>query len=1572
MDAQISPAETHDRLLAVARSLEADTPELARFLKATLRQIEPEDLSGVSAEAMVAALRGARDRVRKGLEGPGRAVSVFPLDLPPAVDIVEIVSADMPFIVDSVTAAIRAEGGTVKLLAHPVFEPEALGRADGVKTSFLHIHLVPLADDKAREALQKEIGKTLDDVGCAVGDWQDMLGAVREAEANLEAVGRGPEDAEAAAFLAWLRADNFTFLGIRRYRIGEDGMPDPVAGAGLGILGDDGVRFLREGPDYVETNARHAAFLAEPTPIMVTKANLRARVHRRTHMDYVAVKHFDAEGRVIGETRILGHFTSHAEAAPHGTVPLVRSKLASVLSEAGEDPRSHAGKALLQALETYPRDDLFQIDPAELAGFARIIAGLADRPRVRVLSRIDRFDNFVSVLVYVPRERYDATVRERIGAHLGERYDGRVSAYYPQFLEGELVRVHFIIGRNGGVTPRPERAELEAEIAALTQNFSDRLAAAAPADGAVGPFLNAFTTAYQYRHGPEDALADIALFQGLGPDRPVAVRLRTGVRGASLGIRFYQRGEAIPLSARVPMLEAFGFAVIDEQTYTVTPRSGEPYFLHDMSIEPPEGVAVDVGEDADRIESAILAVWHGGAESDGLNRLVVAGRMAWRDVAILRALARYLRQIGLTYTRAYVAQVLGGQAVAANALVALFAALHDPAREAREAAEAEARETIALALEQTETLDEDRIVRRVLNLVEASLRTNAFQRDGNGRRRPAIAIKFDCHAIEALPAPRPYREIFVYSPRVEGLHLRFGPIARGGLRWSDRAEDFRTEVLGLVKAQQVKNSIIVPVGAKGAFVPRRQVTGGRDAVAAEGTACYEIFVSSLLDITDNIIEGRVVPPAGSLRRDGDDPYLVVAADKGTARFSDTANAIALERGYWLGDAFASGGSVGYDHKKMGITARGGWEAVKRHFREMDRDIQSEPFTVVGVGDMSGDVFGNAMLLSRQIRLLAAFDHRDIFIDPDPDPEKSFAERERLFALPRSSWQDYDPGLISAGGGVFPRSGKTVPLSVRARQMLGLGEGLVSPFEVMAAILRADADLLWFGGIGTYVRGHDETDAEVGDKANDAMRVSARQVRARVIGEGANLAVTQKGRIDFALAGGAINTDAIDNSAGVNSSDLEVNIKIALNHPLDRGALDAESRKAFLGEMTEEVAQLCLANNYQQSLALSLAQRRAVDDFPDHAALIGTLERDGHLERAVEFLPDEEALSRRRSAEQGLTRPELAVLLAYAKNTLQSDLLAGSAPDDPYLARELLRYFPQKLNRRFPEAIAEHRLRREVIATVLANGIINRGGPAFVEQLTAATSADAAAIARAAVLVREIYGLDGLHTDVDALDGKLEGQVQLGLYAALARIFFRETLFMLRNAPLDEALEDLVERFGAGVTEVWQCLPACMPPTMAGVVEADETALGAEGVPENLAHAIARLGPLSLASDIVLVANRAGESVPSSAEAFFGLLELFNLDAVMREGEALVATDRFERLALDRTLANLRRAQRVLTADILAAGSGTASERIAAWHRARADAVDRVALAVGGLADGGVSLSRLTVAAGLLGDLARGD
>jgi glutamate dehydrogenase len=1034
--------------------------------------------------------------------------------------------------------------------------------------------------------------------------------------------------------------------------------------------------------------------------------------------------------------------------------------------------------------------------------------------------------------------------------------------------------------------------------------------------------------------------------------------------------------------------------VVDERTYEIARKADgkAAVWFHDMLLERADGRAVDLDATKGGLEAAFLVVMGGVAENDNYNALVLTCGMRWRDVALIRTISRFLRQIRVAYSQGYMGATLVKHAVIATDIVRLFEARFDPRltipADERAAREAEVAGAIEAALQKVESLDEDRILRHFVNAVQAAIRTNYYQIDAAGQPKQLIAIKFVSKKLDGVPLPRPLYEIFVYSPRVEAVHLRFGKVARGGIRWSDRPQDFRTEVLGLVKAQQVKNAVIVPVGAKGGYVPKLlpgiiAAGGTREAVQAEGTAAYRLFMSTLLDLTDNVRplpnppplagEGRVggvVPPDNVVRHDDDDPYLVVAADKGTATFSDIANSIAQEHGFWLDDAFASGGSAGYDHKRMGITARGAWESVKRHFREIDVDVHDTAFTVVGVGDMSGDVFGNGMLRERTIKLVAAFDHRDIFIDPAPDPDRSFAERQRLFDLPRSSWQDYDRGLISKGGGVFSRAMKEITLSQEAQAALGVADAKLTPQDLIRAILKAPVDLLFFGGIGTYVRASSETDDAVGDRANDPVRVTGAELRCKVIGEGANLGMTQRGRVEAALRGRRLNTDAIDNSAGVNTSDIEVNLKIALAIPMRDGRLSREARNVLLAEMTEDVAVLVLRNNYQQTLALSLAERRGLEDLGFQQRLMHILETRGELDRAVEYLPDEMELAERRRRSQALTRPELAVLLAYAKLSLDQELQQSSVPDDPYLARELGRYFPRAVAERFPDAIEQHRLRREIVATQLTNSMINRGGATLVVRIADQTGASAAAIAAAFAAVRGSYDMIALNSAIDTLDNKISGKLQLELYQAVQDLLLDRLVWFLRNVDLTQGLDAIVTHYRDGISAVEAALDAALPEAAAATRRGREDELKQYGVPDDLARRLATLPALVAAPDIVMVADRTGQDIAEVAATYFATEAFFRLDAIVGAARGIVISDYFDRLALDRALDSIGDAERRLTGAM--AGNGAAgTHAVEAWVAPRRAEVDRIRMSVHEIANSGLTLSKLSVAASLLGDLVKG-
>ena len=1579
------------------KTLSRRRPEIpASFVVQLYGRSVPEDLTRYGADDLAALAEHAYEFMSVREPGTSKVrCETVPLTASgerKSVSVIEIVNDDMPFLVDSVMGEIADRRLDVRLVAHPMFSVRRDGNkltaldapeAGGKRESLISIHLAPIADDAAREELVRALQVVLGEVRLAVQDWRAMRdrvsGIVTELKTNPPPL---PVDeiAEAIQFLQWLLADNFTFLGVRDYAVDGQAL-EPEFDSALGIMRSRELRVLRRGTELLEFTPEIMAFLKEPRPLIVAKANIHARVHRRVYLDYIGVKRFDASGNLVGEHRIIGLFTSTAYTRTAHSIPYLRRKIAAVEERAGFDPSTHSGKALANVLEHYPRDELFQVDEDTLYSFALAILQLDERPRVRVLARRDRFDRFVSVLVYVPRERYDSHIRVKIGAYLARAFIGRVSAFYPYFPdEGPLVRVHFIIGRSGGATPAIDRSVLENEVESIIRTWGDglnqALALANSPDKAralFGRYRDAFSDGFREAYAPAVAASDIRVIEGLSEQRPLGVDFlhRQEEDQRSVGLKVWTFARPLPLSERVPVLENMGFRVVDERTYHIEPQGSAGVWFHDMLLERADGGVITLDEGKAQLETAFLMVMRGVAENDGYNALTLQGGLAWRDVALIRTLSRFLRQIRVPFSQDYMWATLVKHAGITAQIVDLFHARFDPrADTGRDEKQSAIVAQIEEKLQAVESLDEDRILRRFINAVQSAIRTNYYQTDKDGQPKPLISIKFESRKLTDLPLPRPLYEIFVYSPRVEGVHMRFGKVARGGIRWSDRPQDFRTEILGLVKAQQVKNAVIVPVGAKGGFVPKLMPKGAtREVIQAEGIATYKLFISSLLDITDNIApDGAILPPANVVRHEGNDPYLVVAADKGTATFSDIANSISVEHDYWLDDAFASGGSAGYDHKVMGITARGAWESVKRHFREMDVNIGTTPFNVVGVGDMSGDVFGNGMLREDTIRLLAAFDHRDIFIDPDPDPKASFAERKRMFALPRSSWQDYDKGLISKGGGVYPRSSKEIRLSAEARKLFGVGEA-VTPQDLMKAILKAKVDLLFFGGIGTYVRASNEGDEAAGDRANDSIRITGADLNCKVIGEGANLGMTQRGRIEAAQHGIRLNTDAIDNSAGVNTSDVEVNIKIALSGPVRSGALTVEARNVFLAEMTDEVARLVLRNNYQQTLALSMAQRRGLEDLGFQQRLMQTLEVRGELDRGVEFLPDEMAIAERRKRNSGLTRPELAVLLAYAKLSLYNELLDSKMPDDPYLGRELGRYFPKEMSERYADALHTHRLRREIIATQLTNSMINRGGATLIVRIADQTGAAPPAIAAAFAAVRNSYDLIALNGEIDALDNKISGKVQLDLYTAVQDLLLDRLVWFLRNVDLTQGLEKIIGHYREGITQVTAALDSALSKSAAAARETRVGELAKAGVPEALARHMASLPVLKAAPDIVLVADRAGKPVNEVTATYFATEAFFQLDRVASAVPTIVVSDYFDRLALDRALDSIGDAERRLTAAMVGnghAGAGAVEE----WVRPRQAEVERIRSAIHEIAGSGLTLSKLSVAASLLGDLAR--
>jgi glutamate dehydrogenase len=1512
--------------------------------------------------------------------------------------VVEIVSDDMPFLVDSVTMELNRHGLTIHLIFHPVLQvrrergrlvearPHDAPTGGTQAESVIHVEVDRQTEPEVLAELSGDVERVLTDVRAAVDDWRPMRAELAEITERLEAA-PPPVDrdelAEALAFLRWLDDDHFTYVGYREYDLSGDGREvRSRPGTGLGVLRHRGAQ--PERTSVSRLNADAAELARAPHILVLTKANSRSTVHRPSYLDYVGVRRFDEGGGVVGEYRFLGLYTSVVYHHSPRSIPLLRQRIQRVLDRAGFPPGSHNEKALLDVLETYPRDELIQTASDELFDIATGILHLKERQRVRLFVRQDPYGRYLSCLVFVPRERYDTDARRRIEAVLTQAFDGVVADFSVRLSESVLARVHLIVrprerGAELGRQTLEGVGEVEARLVRATRSWADDLKAALleqlDEEGANELFRlyrDAFPAAYREDFPARNAIADIQRMQRLAGEEEPGMSVYHPLEAPAEQLRFKLFWSSRPpsLSEVVPLLEDMGLQVVDERPYEIHPLGGPDHWIHDFGLVAEGDTPPEVEKVKDIFQEAFARVWHGDAESDGFNRLVLRAGLPWRQVAVLRAYAKYLRQAGTTFSSAYMERTVAGNPRVARLLVELFAARFDPAAErGRDEAIAAA---IERALDEVQNLDQDRILRSFLTVIAATVRTNWYQRGPDGRPKPALSFKLDPQRVPLLPEPRPLAEIWVYSPRVEAVHLRAARVARGGIRWSDREEDFRTEVLGLMKAQTVKNAVIVPGGAKGGFVVKRPPSSGRapgppapsrpapaggdrDALMREVRACYATFMRALLDLTDNHVArpdpadparlvARVVPPPDVVRHDGDDPYLVVAADKGTATFSDLANSIAAEYGFWLGDAFASGGSTGYDHKRMGITARGAWESVRRHFREMGVDTQSEDFTVVGIGDMSGDVFGNAMLLSRHIKLVAAFNHQHVFLDPDPDPEASWAERKRLFELPRSSWSEYDPELIGPGGGVYDRGAKSVPISAEVRRALAI-EGDVralTPAELIRRILLAPADLLFNGGIGTYVKAAGEAGADVGDRANDALRVDGDQLRCRVVAEGGNLGLTQRGRIEFALGGGRINTDFVDNSGGVDCSDHEVNLKILLDEVVVAGDLTRKQRNQLLAEMTDEVASLVLQDNHRQAESLSISESVAAQTLDRHERLIRRLERQGRLDRRLEALPDTKAIAERRANRRGLTRPELAVLLAYAKNDLQAQLLDSDVPEDPYLSVEVERYLPAPLRERFAGRMHSHRLRREIIATNITNSMVNRVGPTFVNRMREETGAGAPDLARAYTVAREVYDLRELWTDVEALDDRVQAHVQVAILLDGRRLAERASNWLLRNRrqPLDVAAE--VSAFAPGVSTVGQSLPKLLVGGDREQLERRIARLAAQDVPEELASRVAALGPMLSALDIVEVATRSGRLVEEVAAVYFQLGARLDIGWLRREIAGLGGGDRWLDLARAALREDLYAQHRGLTAAVVRQDSGAESPeaQVEAWLEANQTPVRR--------------------------------
>jgi glutamate dehydrogenase len=1543
--AQEESAEFVEKVVAELRKTEAKgNPHAETFIRQYYSQVDPLDFAERRVSDLCGAALAQLDFMREFKSGAAKLRAYNPQIQKDGWEsthtIIEIINDNMPFLVDSVTMEVNRQGLTLHLIIQPVMMTqrdatgglrEILPRAaspGGAAESVMHVEVDRQTDPKKLVHLEAGLLRILADVRKAVEDYsrmkENMNALVTDISENCPEGLDAETLEEDKALLAWLADGHFTFLGYRDYDLVKEGEEDVlrvVPGSGLGILRETSETKVSKSFATVTPEVRKLAHV--PELLVLTKANSRATVHRPGYLDYVGVKRFAAKGRVLGERRFLGLYTSTAYNSNPVDIPLLRRKVQNVVVRAGFDPNGHQGKALVTILEEYPRDELFEISEDELFENAIGILRLGERQRTRLFVRTDVYGRFISCLIFVPRENFAAKRRNRIQRILMQAFNGISSEFTVRLSESALARMLVIVRTKPGTVPEFDVRQIEKQIAKVVRRWRDDLRDTLIAhfgeergNELHHRFGNAFPAGYREERSVSKAVTDLAIMDELGAEKKLAMNLYAGEKGSATPLRLevFLLGEPVPLSLSLPMLEHMGVKVLEELNYKVEPDGKPPVYLHDYGLScvgddtKPEVAPVKSG-----FEEAFARAWRGEIENDDFNRLVLRANLGWREVAILRAYRKYLRQIGFTFSQAYTEQALSANPTIAKKLIDLFVARFDPAQ----TAEAEVKTSqmtfeIGVALDAVQNLDEDRILRRFLALIQATLRTNYFQKDTSGEPKPYLSFKFDPALMPGLPEPKPMFEIFVYSPRVEGVHLRGGKVARGGLRWSDRMEDFRTEVLGLMKAQMVKNTVIVPVGSKGGFVVK-QPPADRESFMKEGIACYQTFLRGLLDLTDNLVAGKIVHPKDVVCHDGDDPYLVVAADKGTATFSDIANGVSKEYGFWLDDAFASGGSVGYDHKKMGITARGAWESVKRHFRKMGINTQTTDFTVVGIGDMSGDVFGNGMLLSRHIKLLAAFDHRHIFLDPDPDPETSFKERERLFNLPRSSWADYNRKLISPGGGVYSRSAKSIALTPEVKKIVSLDDESPTPTDLIRALLKAPVDLLYNGGIGTYVKATNQTHLDVGDRANDAIRVNGGELRCKVVAEGGNLGLTQLGRIEYALAGGKINTDAIDNSAGVDCSDHEVNIKILLNSVVAEGLISEEQRNKLLAEMTDEVGALVLRDNYFQTQSLSAREGMPLDA---QMRFIQYLEKAGKLHPKIEFLPSDEELASRKAAKIGLTSPERAVLLAYSKIMLYDQLLASKVPNDPYISTALVRYFPAPLRERYREQMERHPLKHEIIATHVTNEMINRVGSTYVHRMQEETDATTADVVRAYLLSREIFDFVSFWQALEALDNEVPDAVQSDMLIDAERLMTRATLWFLRYQNLKDDIAKNVEHFASGVKAVAAGLDKFLTSKESAALKTAAERLCQSNVPEELARRLVRFEPLYSALDIVEIAMETKRSVEEVAGVYFVLGGKLNLSWLRQQIDGLPAGSHWQTLAKTGLTEDVSHLQSELTGQIL--------------------------------------------------------
>ena len=1510
--------------------------------------------------------------------------------------VIQMVAYDRPFLVDTLLMSLEAQGIDVHRTYNTIINVQRddagnIAKVSSVEESntshFSLIHCeIAYQDNADLPALRQILLDKIETLDTVVGDWKQMRNRLIDlkdelADKPLPEVFYSKEEVQ--AFLDWILDDHFIFLGYREYRLegGEhievNSNVDASTDLNLYAIGDSGLGLLRGSQEDVLSESFSKLpnvlkrLLTEPRVLMLSKSSRVSPVHRPVYMDFLGIHKFDDNGKLVGEYRFIGLFTSQAYQLSVQQIPLLREKANKIMAMAELPRDGHAYHKMMHVINTLPRDDLFQASIEELYPVVSGITQLQDKKSLRLFSRVDHYQRFVSCLVYIPRDKFNTELRIKVQNVLKDAYNGLSSGFTTEFNESDHARVHVHVRTVPGQVKEVDTAALEQKLTALMQSWSDHYqkmlldnVGEQQANILKRRFLNYIPAAYQENFDTRTAIEDTKRLDSLSESNGLIWHLyqSTGDASNQLHLKLYGHNQPVILSKVLPILENFGVSVISAQTYEFD-LPEQPVWMQEYELTLQHVDAVDIRVVRNQFEESLRHIWTGLVESDTFNELVLTTKLDTYDVVVLRALSRYMLQARAPFSSAYIQQTVVRNSNISVALCDLFDARMNPAhgdderKEKTKAIEA----NITAALAKVDSLDEDRILRWYLDLINAMVRTNFYQRDEHGGRKDRLSFKFCAADIPNLPKPKPMFEIFVYSPRVEAVHLRGGKVARGGLRWSDRMEDFRTEVLGLVKAQMVKNAVIVPVGSKGGFIVKNKtMADGREAFQAEGIACYQTFLRGMLDVTDNIVDGTIVPPANTVRHDEDDPYLVVAADKGTATFSDIANALAAEYNFWLDDAFASGGSVGYDHKAMGITARGAWESVKRHFRMRGMDIQTrDNFTVVGIGDMSGDVFGNGMLLSKHIKLVAAFNHMHIFIDPNPDTQSSYDERERLFALPRSTWEDYDSSLISAGGGIFSRKDKSIAITEEMKAAFDITADSLTPNELISALLKSPVDLIWNGGIGTYVKSVNETHADVGDRANDAVRVNGNELRAAVVGEGGNLGLTQQGRIEYAQQGGRVYTDAIDNSGGVNCSDHEVNIKILLGKVVEQGDMTLKQRNELLESMTDTVAELVLRQNYLQPQAIELSRIRASANLSDHQRFIQMLESEQRLDRAIEYLPSDDEITKRQKVGTGLTNPELSVMLAYGKMWVYDNLLASDLPDDPYFINELRKYFPDELVGRFFDEMTEHRLHREIISTYLTNSVVNRLGIEALFRLYEETDQSLATIIRAYAITRDVFNVTEAWVQLEALDNQVDATLLLELELRLRDVLERGVVWFINSFGQNLQVADMIERFGASVSNLTQA-GGFIEQQFAEYLQEDTNSLRADGLSDNDAALFAMLPYRVDALDAALLAEQYERPVNEIAALYFKAYQALQLDWMIDHIAELPQNDYWDRRARHALVNELSRSLRLLMDSLLSKPDAKAA--FAEWEEQHAEHLNEVVSDMAKLDNNedGVSLSTLSV------------